>query len=163
MSSLVLSLTGRACFIYTTREEADQSKTLAEVSAVEVNKAKLGNPKKNVNSATEQDMEGALRKVFWKLETKITQNFLLMWKEKKELFFKGVDGDEDFWCFNCGILYWSYNDLTDHILKKYTVSKMDYRCLRKAPLKTTNTKCYECSNTFISVKKLHIHMESVHY
>ena len=98
MSSLVLSLTGRACFIYTTREEADQSKTLAEVSAVEVNKAKLGNPKKNVNSATEQDMEGALRKVFWKLETKITQNFLLMWKEKRELFCKGEDGDEDFWC-----------------------------------------------------------------
>ena len=40
---------------------------------------------------------------------------------------------------------------------------MDYRCLRKAPLKTTNTKCYKCSSTFISVKKLHIHMESVHY
>ena len=60
--------------------------------------------------------------------------------------------------------------MRDHILKKYTVSKIfqhkyrrDYRCLRKAPPKTTNTKCYECSSTFVSVKKLHIHMESVHY
>ena len=34
---------------------------------------------------------------------------------------------------------------------------------RKVPSKTTNTKCYECSRTFISVEKLHIHMESVHY
>merc|ERR1719233_759963 len=92
-----------------------------------------------------------------------------MWKEK-EFFFKGEDGDKDFWCSNCGILYWSYNDLRDHILKKHTVSKMfqhkfrkDYRCFIKTPLKTTNTKCYECSSTFISVKKLHIHMESVHY
>ena len=105
-----------------------------------------------------------------KLKTKITQNFLLMWKEKKELFLKGEDGDKDFWCSNCGILFWSYNDLRDHILKKHAVSKMfqhkyqkDYRCFRKAPPKTTNTKCYECSSTFISVKKLHIHMESVHY
>ena len=27
----------------------------------------------------------------------------------------------------------------------------------------SKNQCYECSSTFISVKKLHIHMESVHY
>ena len=104
-----------------------------------------------------------------KLKTKGTQNFSLMWKEKKQLFLMGKDGDQDFWCSTCGIPYWSYNDLRDHILKKHTVSKMfqhkyqkDYKCFKAAP-KTTNTKCYECSSTFISVKKLHIHMESVHY
>ena len=103
------------------------------------------------------------------LKTKSTPNFSLMWKEKKALFFMGKDGDQDFWCNNCGILYWSYNDLRDHILKKHTVSKMlqhkyqkDFKCFKTTP-KTTNTKCYECSSTFISVKKLHIHMESVHY
>ena len=59
--------------------------------------------------------------------------------------------------------------MRDHILQKHTVSKMfrhkyqkDYKCFKTTP-KTTNTKCYECSSTFISVKKLHIHMESVHY
>ena len=97
------------------------------------------------------------------LKNKITESFLRMWKGKKELFFKGEDGDSDFWCYNCGILYWSKTDLTDHILKKHSVSKMFKHKYRKVPSKTTNTKCYECSRTFISVEKLHIHMESVHY
>ena len=94
------------------------------------------------------------------LKNKITESFLRMWKGKKELFYKGEDGDSDFWCYYCGILYWSKIDLTDHILNKHTVSKMFKHKYRKVPSKTTNTKCYECSRTFISVEKLHIHIWS---
>ena len=105
-----------------------------------------------------------------KLQTKLTEEFFLMWKEKVDSYLKGEDSDNDFWCINCHILYWSYNDLRDHILKQHSVSKIfehkyknNYRSFKTLPPRTTNTKCYECSGVFISVKKLHIHMESVHY
>ena len=59
-----------------------------------------------------------------KLQTKLTEEFFLMWKEKVDSYLKGEDSDNDFWCINCHILYWSYNDLRDHILKQHSVSKI---------------------------------------
>ena len=105
-----------------------------------------------------------------KLKTKLTAKFFLMWKGKRESFLRGEESDTDFWCNNCHKLHWSFNDLRDHILKKHSVSKLfehrykkNYRSFKPVPQKTTNTKCYECLRNFISVEKLHIHMESVHY
>ena len=104
-----------------------------------------------------------------KLKTKLTAEFFLMWKGKRECYLRGEDSDADFWCYNCHKLFWSYNDLRDHILKKHSVSKMfehkfkkDYGSFKLVPPKTTNTKCLECSRNLISVEKLHIHMETFH-
>ena len=87
-----------------------------------------------------------------KLKTKLTAEFFLMWKGKRESFLRGEESDTDFWCNNCHKLYWSFNDLRDHILKKHSVSKMfehrykkNYRSFKPVPQKTTNAKCYECS------------------
>ena len=75
------------------------------------------------------------------------------------------------WCQNCGILFWSYNDLRDHILKQHMVSKIfqhkfdqrKYDCKHDIRPKTASSKCYECSRTFSFVEKLHIGKEADHY
>ena len=102
---------------------------------------------------------------------KLTTDFVLMRKEKRKLYLKGEDGVSDMWCQNCGILFWSYNDLRDHILRQHTVSKIfqhkfdqrKYDYNHNILPKTTSSKCHECLRTFASVEKLHIHMEAVHY
>jgi hypothetical protein len=97
-------------------------------------------------------------------EHKVSVDFLQMWCRKREKWKNGQEDLQDMWCRGCNVLFWSFNDLRKHILKRHLNSKVFWHhCLNTAEREDCSTKCYQCSKKFVSVKELHRHIESIHF
>ena len=97
-------------------------------------------------------------------ESKVSIDFLMRWRRKMDKWLSGKEDPEDMWCKNCNVLFWSFEELRQHIKTKHMVSKIfTHHCRNTAAERNSETKCYQCSKNFASIKELHLHIEVVHF
>jgi hypothetical protein len=86
---------------------------------------------------------------------KLSGDFFEMWSLKRENWKNGQEEAGDMWCKVCNILFWSFEDLKQHVNIKHLVSKIFWHHWQNTPKREDfSLKCYQCSENFATVKEL---------
>ena len=86
------------------------------------------------------------------------------WSEKLKNWHSGID-DDALWCFGCCTLFFTTEQLRNHILRKHHVKTFhhNFENDKTKPLPEMPDQCDQCSSSFGSKGELRRHLESVHY
>ena len=94
---------------------------------------------------------------------KLSAGLLNDWSDKLHNLYNDI-ADDGIWCHGCGTLFWSVDNLREHLLTKHNLSKSfshDYKNNYKEVQSVF--KCCQCANTFASRRVLQRHIDSMHY
>ena len=94
---------------------------------------------------------------------KLSAGLLNDWSEKLHNRRNDI-ADDGIWCHGCLTLFWSFDNLREHLLTKHNLSKSFYHDYKNNYKEVQSLfKCCQCDSTFASRCVLQRHIDSLHY
>ena len=94
---------------------------------------------------------------------KVSTGLLSDWREKLKNLNDDIE-DDAIWCLGCCHLFWTVDQLREHLLSEHSLSK-SFKHIFKNNFKEVQSlfKCCQCAGSYASRISLQKHIDSIHY